>query len=207
MQKEKELIRKGLLYLEIDPKDELIDSFIVFLQELKRWNRVCNLTKITKNEDIIIKHFFDSLLYLRFIPPREWEICDIGSGGGFPGIPIALVRTESQIALIEPSYKKTTFLKHVRRTLALHNVKIYDIRVEDIKGQLFDIATVRALYKIYELIPKVGHILKPGGFYILNKGPAYEKELKEIPPGLHYEVIQIDLPLTKIKRNLIKIYK
>lgn len=207
MQREIELIKKGLVELSIEPKSELIDKFIIFLSELKKWNRVYNLTTITKNEDIIIKHFFDSLLYLRFIPEGMWEICDIGSGGGFPGIPVAFIRFESQITLIESSKKKSSFLNHIRRLLSLSNVKILNQRVEDIKDLFFDIAMVRALYKIYELVQKTGHILKPSGFYIISKGPAFEEELEKIPSDLRYEVFQIKIPLTNITRNLIKVLK
>lgn len=207
MQREIELIKKGLIELSIEPKSELIDRFIIFLSELKKWNRVYNLTTITKNEDIIIKHFFDSLLYLRFIPEGIWEICDIGSGGGFPGIPVAFIRFESQITLIESSKKKSSFLNHIRRLLSLSNVKILNQRVEDIKDLFFDIAMVRALYKIYELVQKTGHILKPSGFYIISKGPAFEEELEKIPSDLRYEVFQIKIPLTNITRNLIKVLK
>ncbi len=207
MQREIELIKKGLIELSIEPKSELIDRFIIFLSELKKWNRVYNLTTITKNEDIIIKHFFDSLLYLRFIPEGIWEICDVGSGGGFPGIPVAFIRCESQITLIESSKKKSSFLNHIRRLLLLNNVKILNQRVEDIKDLFFDIAMVRALYKIYELVQKTGHILKPSGFYIISKGLAFEKELEKIPLDFRYEVFQIKIPLTNITRNLIKVLK
>lgn len=207
MQEEMELLKKGLLELSIEPKNELIERFIIFLLELKKWNRVYNLTTIIKNEDIIIKHFFDSLLYLKLIPEGGWEICDIGSGGGFPGIPVALIRFESQITLIESSKKKSLFLNHIRRILSLNNVKILNLRVEDVKDHLFDIAMVRALFKIYELNQKTSHILRPSGFYIISKGTSFKEEFEKSPFDLRYEVFQMKLPFTNITRNLIRILK
>ncbi len=205
LSKEKQLLIKGLSELKIETSGDVIEKFIIFLQELKKWNRVYNLTAITNDEDIIIKHFLDSLLYLRFIPTGKWDICDIGSGAGFPGLPIAFIRVESNITLIEPSKKKAAFLKHIRRILFLDNVKIINSRIEDIKDIFFDIVVTRALFSVSELILKARHIIKKGGFFIMNKGPAFMDEIKEIPAGSKLDVVSVILPLTSIKRNIVKI--
>jgi len=203
----KQLLIKGLTALNIEPKDEILEKFILLLGELKKWNRAYNLTAITKDKDVIIKHFLDSLLYLKFIPAGNWSICDIGSGAGFPGLPIAFVRHDLNISLLEPSKKKSSFLKHIKRILSMKNVEIMDSRIEDIKGLVFDIAVARAIFSVSELIEKTRNILKENGFLIMNKGPGLADEIKDIPDDYKIEVLTVELPLTSIKRKIVKIQR
>lgn len=207
MHKEKQLLINGLSELNIEPKEEVIEKFIIFLHELKKWNRVYNLTAITKDDDIIIKHFLDSLLFLRFIPVGCWDVCDIGSGAGFPGFPLAFIRHELNITLLEPSNKKAAFSRHIKRKLSLNNIQILESRVEDIKDIFFDIAVTRALFSVSELIAKAQHIIKENGFFIMNKGPALIDEIKEITADIKLEIVPAILPLTSIKRNIVKIMR
>jgi 16S rRNA (guanine527-N7)-methyltransferase len=212
----KDLLIKGLRELEIAPLSQTINNFQLYLHELKKWNRAYNLTALKTDEDIIIKHFFDSLLYLKVIlnPPIfplergdkvGLEICDIGSGAGFPGIPIAIVQPEMKITLIEPSRKKAAFLRHLKRTLTLSNVETLQNRVEDIKNRLFDIAVTRALFSIKDLIKKAGHVLNKEGFFVLNKGPRFEDEIRSLPNNVFIESTTVTLPCTSLKRHLIKV--
>lgn len=202
---ENKFLQEGLIQLKIEPSADIIEKFSIYLQELKKWNRAYNLTSLKKDEDIIVRHFFDSLLYLEAVPEGRYSICDIGSGAGFPGVPIAIVRPEFEICLIEPSRKKTAFLRHIKRTLKLQNVEILEGRAEDIRDRMFDIGVTRALFSIGELIQKARHILKKNGFFVMNKGPKFEEEIKEIPQEINIEVVSIVLPKTAIKRNIIKI--
>lgn len=202
---ENKFLQEGLIQLKIEPSADIIEKFSIYLQELKKWNRAYNLTSLKKDEDIIVRHFFDSLLYLEAVPEGRYSICDIGSGAGFPGVPIAIVRPEFEICLIEPSRKKTAFLRHIKRTLKLQNVEILEGRAEDIRDRMFDIGVTRALFSIGELIKKARHMLKKNGFFVLNKGPKFEEEIKEIPQEINIEVVSLVLPKTAIKRNIIKI--
>jgi len=204
LEREKLLI-DGLKELGIEPLDTIISQFDKYLFELKKWNRAYNLTSLKSDEDIIIKHFFDSLLYLKVIPEGQWSICDIGSGAGFPGMPMAIVRPELNIVLIEPSRKKTAFLRYIKRTLLLNNIEVLESRAEDVKNRLFDIAVTRALFSIKDLIKKARHILKKEGFFVLNKGPKFEDEIISLPDNANFEVITITLPCTSLQRNLIKV--
>lgn len=204
----KDLLIKGLRELEIDPSLRIINNFELYLHDLKKWNRAYNLTALKKDEDIIIKHFFDSLLYLKVVVPSEkvgLEICDIGSGAGFPGMPMAIVRPDMKITLIEPSRKKNAFLKHLKRTLAMSNIEVMQNRVEDIKNRLFDVAVTRALFSIRDLIKKAGHILNKEGFFVLNKGPRFEDEIHNLPDNIIIESLSATLPCTSLKRHLIKV--
>jgi 16S rRNA (guanine527-N7)-methyltransferase len=105
MKKTDELLEKGINELGITPSKQQINNFITYLSELKKWNKAYNLTGLKKDEDIIIKHFLDSLLYLKAIPHGEITVADVGSGAGFPGIPIKIIRPEIDMYLVEPSRK------------------------------------------------------------------------------------------------------
>ncbi len=204
MEKESLLI-KGLKELGIEPSDAVVSNFARYLFELKKWNRAYNLTALKNDEDIIIKHFLDSLLYLKAVPEGSAELCDIGSGAGFPGAPLAIVRPELHIVLIEPSRKKAAFLAHLKRELSLKNIDVINSRVEDIKDRKFDIAVTRALFSIADMIKNARHILKEKGFFILNKGPGYADELKNIPGNVTVEILPAELPCSTVQRYIIKI--
>jgi 16S rRNA (guanine527-N7)-methyltransferase len=204
LEREKLLIN-GLKELGVEPSDTIISRFDKYLFELKKWNRAYNLTALKSDEDIIVKHFFDSLLYLKVMPEGQWNICDIGSGAGFPGMPMAIVRPELNIVLIEPSRKKSAFLRHIKRTFMLNNVEVLEKRVEDVKDRFFDIAVTRALFSISDLIEKAVHVLKKNGFFVLNKGPKFEDEIKCLPDNVKFEVISVALPYASLQRNLIKV--
>jgi 16S rRNA (guanine527-N7)-methyltransferase len=97
-----ELLRNGLNAIGLTPSEQQINAFIIYLSELKKWNRVYNLTGIKRDEDIVVKHFLDSLLYLKAMPAGEIDVADVGSGAGFPGVPIKIVRPEIEMYLMEP---------------------------------------------------------------------------------------------------------
>ena len=211
---EKELLIKGLLSLEIGPSDFIVNSFVTYLHELKKWNKAYNLTALTKNEDIIIKHFIDSLLYLKAIPEINSSlvtphpslfVCDIGSGAGFPGAALAIVRPDLNITLIEPSRKKAAFLRNLKRTLSLNNVEVMESRVEDVTDRQFDIALTRALFSISDIIKKAGHVLKGNGLFVLSKGPKLEEETKQLGPDIKCEVLTVPLPLTSQQRHIVTV--
>lgn len=205
MEKERQILTEGLIELGIDPTAAMIGQFDVYLRELKKWNKTYNLTAITDDREIIIKHFLDSLLYLKAIPDSCHALCDVGSGGGFPGIPIAMVRPDLLITLLEPSRKKIAFLRQIRRLLSLQNVEILNFRAEEIVESQFDAVVTRATFSIADLIKKAGHLLKPGGFFLLNKGPKFDQEIGKLPPSVRFEVMTVSLSKTDLTRNLIKV--
>jgi 16S rRNA (guanine527-N7)-methyltransferase len=203
----KELLKIGLEESGLLPSNEQIEAFMTYLSELKKWNKAYNLTGLEKDEDIVIKHFLDSLLYLRAMPPGEPRIADAGSGAGFPGIPLKIMRPQTEIYLIEPSQKKTAFLRHVIRRLAMEKIDVIESRVEQIKVDQelplpVDIAVTRALFSIGEFIKKAAHIVKRGGSLVLNKGPKVKEEMKNLR-GVHYDLQTVTLPLTGITRYLV----
>lgn len=207
METVQKLLIEGLRELGLETSDILVSKFIIYLKELKKWNRAYNLTALKEDREIVIKHFLDSLLYLKAIPEGAWEICDVGSGAGFPGVPLAIVRPDLSFTLIEPSRKKTAFLRNIKRVLSLNNVDVLEARIEDVREKKFDIAVTRALFSIGDFIKNAGHAVKTRGLLIMNKGPKFEEEIREAPASTHIEVLQAALPQSGIQRSIVKIVR
>jgi len=202
-----ELLRDGLLELGFTFSEDQVNSFMTYLTELKKWNKAYNLTGLKKDEDIIIKHFLDSLLYLKIIPGGEIKVADVGSGAGFPGIPIKIMRPEIEMYLIEPSGKKAAFLRHIIGILRLEKIEVMEKRIEDLgKGQesflSVDIAVTRALFSIKDFVKKSSHIVRQGGILLISKGPKVKEELRKLK-DIKYEILTLTLPLADIKRNIV----
>lgn len=173
-----------------------------YLSELSKWNRTYNLSGIKTTRDIVIKHFLDSLLFKKVVPPEVRSIADVGSGAGFPGIPLKIVEPGLRLYLIEPRHKKATFLRHICSLLGLEGVEILNRRVEDVTGLKVDAAVTRALFSASDFIKKAGGILAEGGILVLSKGPKVDEELK----GTDWDRIfltDIPLPLAGITRRLV----
>ena len=179
-----DLLRAGIEEIGFRYSEKQIDAFITYLEELKKWNRAYNLTGLKTDRDIIIKHFLDSLLFAHALPPEALTLADIGSGAGFPGIPIKIMFPDLSVFLIEPTQKKAVFLQHICSKLQLKNVEIMDKRIEEVKGLQVDVAVTRALFSVREFIEKTKDILNKKGILILSKGPGLDKELAELPGEL-----------------------
>jgi len=203
--KEREILRDGLLELGIEPKVETVAVFDLYRQELKKWNKVHNITAITDDNEIVVKHFLDSLLYLKAMPAGRLTLCDVGSGGGFPGIPIAIVRADIEVTLLEPSRKKIAFLRQIRRLFSLKNLEIIDARAEDVTDRQFDVVVTRALFTVSDMIKKAGHLLRKGGLLVLNKGPKFQEEIRKLPPSIPAKVMSVSLHKAQLTRNLITV--
>jgi 16S rRNA (guanine527-N7)-methyltransferase len=202
------LITEGLRLLGLSITPSLTDSFLVYLEELKRWNkRVCNLTSLTNDEDIIIKHFFDSLLYLKVMPEGRLRIVDIGSGAGFPGLPIKIIRPDYSLAAIEAKGKKCSFIRHIIRKLGLKDVTVVNKRIEEVTDvDAFDVAVTRALFSPQEFIEKGERLLKEQGVLIISQGPAVWQEISTIHDHA-CDIIPLLLPFSTITRYLVTIKK
>lgn len=193
------------LYLKLSD-DAVSDKFLIYLKELKKWNKTYNLTSIEDEKEIIVKHFLDSLLYLSFITEKSLNIADIGSGAGFPGMPIAIVREDLKISLIEPSWKKCVFLKNIKTKLELPNIEIYQAKAKEVEGK-FDIVVSRALWSMKELIENCKHLLEENGFFLISKSLKLQEELKELPRQYRVQIKEFDLPLINGKRYIVRIEK
>ncbi len=220
MQELKDFFRKILtediiisLKLPNDDKqiEFIVDKFLIYLSELKKWNRAYNLTSIKDEREIIVKHFIDSLLYLYYIPEKPWSIADIGTGAGFPGVPVALVRSCIKITLIEPSWKKCAFLKNIKRKLEIENIEIIRAKAEETHNG-FSIVMSRALWSIKDFIKNCEHLLKKGGYFLISKSLKFEEEIRDLSEEYKTEIKEFYIPNVNssqkgVKRYIIKIKK
>ncbi len=171
----RKLLLNGAQELGIALTDEQINSIFIHLTELKKWNQKINLTAIKDEKDIIIKHLLDSFSFIKgFSPAPGLRLLDMGSGAGFPAIPIKIVHPELSIIMVESVKKKASFLRHIIRTLKLTECEVLDSRTEEISGPLLsacDIVTARAFSKIKAAITAGVPFLRPGGLLVLSRGP------------------------------------
>jgi len=200
-----ELLLKGLGALGLDLTGVQADAFGTYLHELKRWSGAYGLTSLKTDEDIIVKHFIDSCLYFKALPAGIGSVADVGSGAGLPGLPLKIMRPELRVFLIEASQKKSAFLRHMLRVLGLEGIECIESRVEDVAGIEVDAALTRALFSVGDFIKKAGHIVRPGGLFVLSKGPKAAEELLEA--AFEYETMETGLPMTDITRTLVVVRK
>ena len=159
----------------------------LFLQEMGRWNQVHNLTAIEGEKDSIRLHLIDSIAVLpvlrQFLTGPSPKIADLGSGGGLPAIPIAIVQPEWQLSLIEAIRKKTAFLQHVRGKLKLKNIEVLCERVEDAAVQQpgqFDAVISRAFTNLARFLDLSLPFLKPDGLVFAMKAKRADDEMKDV---------------------------
>ena len=159
----------------------------LFLQEMGRWNRVHNLTAIEGEKDSIRLHLIDSIAVLpvlrQFLTGPSPKIADLGSGGGLPAIPIAIVQPEWQLSLIEAIRKKTAFLQHVRGKLKLKNIDVLCERVENAALQQpaqFDAVISRAFTNLARFLELSLPFLKPDGLVFAMKAKRADDEMKDV---------------------------
>lgn len=158
------------------------DALLALGEELADWNTRMNLTAITEPAEVVDKHLLDSLSVLPLL--RGHTVADIGSGAGFPGLPLAVADPERRYTLVESTGKKVKFLRHAVARLALPNVEVVQGRAESYRpGQPFDCVVARALGPLAEFVRVAGHLAGRGGRLLAMKGKAPEAELKALPAG------------------------
>ena len=196
--------------------NEYSDKFEAFKSLLLEHNKICNLTSITDEKGVLYKHFLDSIAGESFFPRRAHTV-EIGSGGGFPSIPLKIIRSDLSFDLIESTGKKCNFLRDVVDKLSLDCVEVRNIRAEDgardkILREKFDVVCARAGARLNVLCEYCIPYIKVGGKFIAYKGDAAE-ELKEAGNALKVlggeveKVIDYELPEDSGKRTVICIRK
>ncbi|GHO82833.1 16S rRNA (guanine(527)-N(7))-methyltransferase RsmG [Dictyobacter formicarum] len=164
---------------------QLEEAFLLYRQELLDWNTRFNLTAIKDPGEVLIKHFLDSLSLLQaYDQQKDIRLLDIGTGPGFPGLPLKIVRPEWRVTLIEATGKKITFLQHIVDILQLKNVKIIHGRAEDIAHQrnyrgAFDLVTARAVSSLSALLECSAPFCRVGGAIVLPKKGEMGEELAQ----------------------------
>ena len=156
-----------------------------YLALLDKWNRAYNLTAVRDAERMVSHHVLDSLAavpYFQGGTPDLIRVLDVGSGGGLPGIPLAIARPELQVTLIDSIAKKTAFLLQAKAELGLANLNVVTSRVEDFRPPAaFDIITSRAFSDLKEFVTLTRHLLKPDGRWLAMKGLMPHEEIASLP--------------------------
>nr|WP_026073757.1 16S rRNA (guanine(527)-N(7))-methyltransferase RsmG [Acetivibrio cellulolyticus] len=213
----KNLLIAGANEFNIPLNEEQAEKFFKYKNVLKEWNEKINLTAIEDDRDIIIKHFIDSLSILPLIKGDNIKLIDVGTGAGFPGIPVKIARESIEVTLLDSLDKRVKFLNEVIKEDGLTGIKALHGRAEE-KAVLpefrekYDICTARAVASLPVLIEYCLPFVKVGGCFIAMKGSSTEeidssKKALDIIGGKIEEVKDFNLPFTDSKRNVIVIRK
>lgn len=196
--------------------EEQKEMFYEYMNILLDWNQKINLTTIIEPEDIIIKHFIDSLTVLKYIKNEKINVIDIGTGAGFPGIPIKIANESNNVTLLDSLNKRVVFLDNVINELKLKDIVAVHARAEEYikkeKREIYDIAVSRAVANMSTLLEYLLPYLKINGICVCMKGPNIEEELENSKKALNIlggKIIKIDsfnLP-DGSKRNIIIVKK
>ena len=221
LEKPVDLLLHSTRELNLNLTSKQIVQFDFYYRELIRWNNIINLTSITNYEQVQTKHFLDSLTAIPFIAqnaPSKCRLLDIGSGAGFPGIPIKLLEPNYNVSLIESVGKKVDFLNYIIKTLELTNINVYNGRAEELAHQndlreSFDIVISRGVAKLQTLVELMLPYCLIGGVTIALKKGDVTKEIDKassainILGGLTKSIDKVDIEHLKDNRLIVSIQK
>lgn len=196
------LLRDGLCHLGLEPPAEAIGRLLQYMELLRRWGRVYNLTAIDRPEDVVRLHLLDSLSSWTHV--RGPRILDVGTGAGLPGIPLAIVLPDHQIHLLDRSAKKVRFVTQTAIELGLGNAHPVQSRVEDYSpDQPFDTILVRAYGSLVEIWQQTRRLLNEHGQILAMKGRLSEI-CGEVAEGMRAKVFPLQVPGLEAERHLVE---
>jgi 16S rRNA (guanine527-N7)-methyltransferase len=201
-----EQLAAGLAALHLELAAAPQQQLLGYLALLAKWNRAYNLTAVRDPAEMVSRQLLDSLSILPWV--RGPRVLDVGSGGGLPGIPLAIARPDWHLTLLDSNGKKTRFLTQARLELGLHNVVVVQARAEDLRcpaGQCFDTITSRAFASLGRMLALTRHLLAPGGRWVAMKGPAEEPHGEPLADDLQVQVQRLQVPGASGERRAVVI--
>lgn len=181
-----------------------LGMFRQYLVLLDKWNQVYNITSVTPKSMWVSTHLYDSCSIISTLPPGF--LLDIGTGGGFPGLPIAIAQPERDVVLLDRSEKKTTFLKQVVIELGLKNVVVETSRIESYdRLKQFDVIVSRAFSELKIFLRSASQFCDSGGALFAMKGKYPTAELAEIPAGKVKQVKKLNVPELNAERHVVEL--
>ncbi|HEY6898872.1 MAG TPA: 16S rRNA (guanine(527)-N(7))-methyltransferase RsmG [Rhodocyclaceae bacterium] len=195
-------LHRGIVSLGLDLPEGAEAKLLDFLALLAKWNRTYNLTAIRREDEMVSHHLLDSLTLAPYLDGVA-TLADIGSGGGLPGIPIAIACPQIAITSVETVEKKATFQQQARIHLGLANFRVHKGRVEQLQGS-FDAVTSRAFAELADFANLAGHLVKPGGRLLAMKGEFPTEEIARLPaPWRLAASHELHVPALDAKRHLM----
>jgi len=211
----KAIIEKGK-DINIEISENQAETFFNYMNLLIEWNNNINLTSITEPNDVVLKHFIDSITIYKYV--KDSKVIDVGTGAGFPGIPLKILDEDMNITLLDSLNKRINFLNEVIRKLELENINTVHGRVEEVARNKeyregFDVAVSRAVAPLNVLLEYMIPMVKVGGKCICMKGSNINEEIensKNALKRLNCEIEEVEsfkLPGSDIKRNIVIVRK
>lgn len=194
-------LASGLAELRLDLPDTTQQQLLAFRDLLLKWNKTYNLTALRDPEQAISHHLLDSLAILPHV--GDGALLDVGSGGGLPGIPLAIARPQLAVRMVDTVQKKATFLQQAAIQLGLKNVAVDHARVEEMTGQYAQISS-RAFAELKLFIELTRHLLAPGGRWLAMKGVRPDDEIAALPADIVVDrIVPLSVPGLDAERHLI----
>ena len=208
-------LKRGLEAMSIPFDGEALARFRTYYDLLEQRNRVMNLTAISGEDEVAVKHFLDSAAVLLRFPLAGKRAIDVGSGAGFPGLPLKILVPDLKLTLLDAQQKRVDFLSEVCAALGYNDVKCLHARAEEAAAlrETFDYALARAVARLNVLSELCLPFVQPGGTFLALKGPAAEEELAEAQRALKLlgaergEIFDYALPGEELRHNIVALRK
>jgi 16S rRNA (guanine527-N7)-methyltransferase len=203
-----QVLAEGIAEMGLDISAEQQGKLMDYLALMFKWNSVYNLTSLRDPMQMVTHHLLDSLAAVPAFAGAK-NVLDVGSGGGLPGIVLAIVRPSMKVSMIDTVHKKTAFLTQVKAELGLANVTIYTARVEQLQvSDKFDVITSRAFADLSDFVNWSSHLLAEQGRYIALKGVAPQEEQQRLPAAWRVSGVEpLQVPRLGAERHLVHIEK
>jgi len=195
---------EGLHSMGIELPRQARERLQQHLDLVAKWNRVHNLTAVREPAQMVVLHTLDSLSLLPHLGAAR-SVADIGTGGGFPGIPLAIARPDLAVTLVDSSHKKCAFLEQAKAELKLDNVRVACERVEQWKPEArFDAVVSRAFAELSDFVTQASHLVAPGGRMLAMKGVHPFEEIARVPASHRVsQVLELKVPNLDARRHLV----
>ena len=207
MSDREEMLVRGLEGLGLPSDERTVTQLGRFADLLLRWNRTYNLTAIRDESEVVTHHLLDSAALVPMIgrvAPEARTLLDVGSGGGLPAVPTALLRPDLSVHAVDTVKKKVTFLQQAQIELGLKNFRAHHARVENLRLSPFDVITSRAFASLADFTSLTEHLLKPDGLWLAMKGVVPEEEMAALPDFVRVrEILPMTVPGLHESRHLI----
>lgn len=206
MEKLLQQLQQGCKALALDVSEERQVKLVAYVELIAKWNKAFNLTSVREPGEMISRHILDSLAILPYL--KGDSLLDVGTGAGLPGIPVAILKPEMAVTLLDSNSKKTRFLQQAKAELKLENITVIHSRVEEADLPKFDLVTARAFSTIDDIIDLAGRHCDDAGCLVLMKGLYPQEELQAVTNGFSLQDIQsLDVPGCEGQRHLVRLRK